>query len=410
MSRLFHLLAILWLALPVQAGALRFDDALRIAEQRAPSLLAADAGEAAASAASRAAGTLPDPTLFVGLENLPVSGRDAWSPERDGMTMQTFGLSQQIPNGAKRAAARASGAADIALAGALHAERRSELRTATAVAWIEGWHLRRQRALLDTLASENDLLAATIEAAIATGQNEITDVYAPVRQAVALADRQDDLRREEAGVLARLTRYVGATSIDDLAGDPPRFRVDAGALRRHVEHHPELQRFVAELDRAEAALRDAVADRRPDWGVELAFQRRGPAFGDMVSLQFSIDLPVAPAARQDPIIEARRHDIERILAEREDMLRDHSQALDELLGEHASLSQQLARATRTLVPALERQVELLTKTYAAGSTALRELLDARQVLLDERLRLITLESRRQVVEARLHYAYEEPQS
>lgn len=184
MSRLYLLLAILAVALPVHAGTLEFDEALRLAERRAPALTAATAEEAAARAARRAAGTLPDPRLFVGLENYPVSGAQAWAFERDAMTMQKFGLMQELPNGAKRAAARAAGEAEIALAGAQYGERRSALRTATAVAWIEAWHLRRRHALLDELERENATLTAAVQAAVAAEQGAAADAVVPLREAV----------------------------------------------------------------------------------------------------------------------------------------------------------------------------------------------------------------------------------
>jgi len=410
MCRFPCLVALLCATTVLYAEPLRFDEALTRAEQRAPALTAADAGIAAATAARVAAGRLPDPSLFVGLDNLPVSGTDAWSPTRDSMTMHKFGVVQQFPNGAKRAAARAARTADVALAGAERHERRTALRSATAVAWIEGYHLRRQHALLDALEAENRTLTATVQAALAAGEGRVADSYVPVREAVELADRRDDLARDEARVLAGLTRYVGLTSLAELAGEPPEFRIDPASLREHLVHHAELARYVAELDQADAALREAVAARRPDWGMELAFQHRGPAFGDMVSLQFSLDLPVSPATRQDPLIEARRHDVDRLLAERADMLRNHENTLATLLGRHASLGRQLARAQQTLLPALQRQVELLEAGYRAGSADLRELLDARRELLAARLRIIDLESRSEVIAARLHFAYEETQS
>ena len=40
----------------------------------------------------------------------------------------------------------------------------------------------------------------------------------------------------------------------------------------------------------------AESTKNPDWAVELAYQRRGPAFSDMASIQFSLDLPVLPYA------------------------------------------------------------------------------------------------------------------
>ncbi|MGE3774985.1 MAG: TolC family protein, partial [Gammaproteobacteria bacterium] len=219
MCRFRCLVAVLCMAATLHAEPLRFDEALIRAEQRAPALTAADAGIAAAAAARRAAGRLPDPSLFIGLDNLPVSGADAWAPTRDAMTMQKFGVMQQFPNGAKRAAARAARAADVALAGAARHERRTTLRSATAVAWIEGYHLRRQHALLDALDAENRTLAAAVQAALAAGGGRAADGYVPVREAVELADRRDDLAREEARVLASLARYVGLSSLAELAGD-----------------------------------------------------------------------------------------------------------------------------------------------------------------------------------------------
>src|SRR5262245_8216034 len=69
-----------------------------------------DAGAAhvdSAERARRAAGRLPDPELVVGLQNVPIDGADAFSLERDFMTMRTVGIMQDMPSGAERHARRA---------------------------------------------------------------------------------------------------------------------------------------------------------------------------------------------------------------------------------------------------------------------------------------------------------------
>lgn len=410
MLRIPCLMVALAAAAAALADPVSFEDALTRAEQRAPALAASDAGALAAREEGRAAGRLPDPSVFVGLEGYPVSGPHAWSATRDSMTTQKVGLFQRIPNAGKRSAERAARAADHALVEAERRERRIAVRTGVAVAWIEGYHLRRRRALLDALETEARILRAAVEAALGSGGERGADAYLPILEEVEIADRRDELARAEAGVAARLKRYLGPVALEDLAGAPPEFRLDEEELRRHLVHHAAIARYGAEIERADAALQEAVAARRPDWGLEVAFQRRDADFGDMVSVQLSIDLPVSPATRQDPVIEARWHTIDRILAERDDRFDEHERELEELLAGLKTVTRQLERLNATLLPALDHRVEVSNAAYSAGNGELRELLDARRDLIGARLRGIELESRRQVFQARLHYAYEEDRS
>src|SRR3546814_13656883 len=68
----------------------------------APSLKARQTQVRAARSAADAAGALPNPTLDLSLQNVPVSGPDALSLGADFMTMETIGISQDFPNPAKR--------------------------------------------------------------------------------------------------------------------------------------------------------------------------------------------------------------------------------------------------------------------------------------------------------------------
>ncbi len=70
------------------AHALGFAEALDLAEQQSPRIAAQRLQIDAASSTQKAAGTLPDPKLSVGIENFPVSGMDRFSLTRESMTMQ----------------------------------------------------------------------------------------------------------------------------------------------------------------------------------------------------------------------------------------------------------------------------------------------------------------------------------
>src|SRR3546814_3031665 len=70
----------------------------------------------AARSARGAAGPLPDPTLGVSVESFPISGPLAFEPQRDDFTMARVGVSQDIPNLAKRHAQQARADSDIKVA------------------------------------------------------------------------------------------------------------------------------------------------------------------------------------------------------------------------------------------------------------------------------------------------------
>ena len=99
-------LAAALLPLLAEAAPLAFETALTMAVQRSEAARASRAGLQSTTEAARAAGQLPDPTLSVGIDNLPVTGPDRFGTARDSMTMKRVGFSQEWMSLEKRAARR----------------------------------------------------------------------------------------------------------------------------------------------------------------------------------------------------------------------------------------------------------------------------------------------------------------
>src|SRR3546814_5218838 len=77
-----------------------------------------------------AAGQLPAPKLGLGIDNFPVSGPPAGSFVEDSMTMARLGISQEVPNAAKRRARSSRARTDVQAAEATFlSESRSEEHT-----------------------------------------------------------------------------------------------------------------------------------------------------------------------------------------------------------------------------------------------------------------------------------------
>ncbi|MDI9738578.1 TolC family protein [Stutzerimonas stutzeri] len=393
------------LAMPGLAAALTLDEALRLAEHEAPSLAAHVANREAAGQAAIPAGELPDPKLLLGLQNVPIEGNDRWQLDREPMTMQMVGVMQEIPNRAKRRARMEVAQAGIDSADTLQRIERLRVRRETALAWIGGFAVEQKLQLFQSLYEENRLLAKAVQARLAGGRGQATDSLTPKQEAALLAEQEDELERNRTQSRAALRRWVGAAAVEPLSGAWPNWRVDELHLRHGLDRHPELEAFVPMTQQAEAQVRLAEADKKPDWSWELAYQKRGDAFGDMVSVQFSLDLPLFSASRQDPKIAARRAELLRLEAEREAMTRERLQELDDDLAEYRRLDRALARSQQTLVPLAEEKVQLAMADYRAGRGELMSLVAARRELIEARLKHIDLQQQRAQTSARLYFAY-----
>ncbi|MEW9898079.1 TolC family protein [Chitinivorax sp. PXF-14] len=395
------------LASLAQAAPLSFTSALDLAERQSPKLAANAAAIDAARSAAIPAGALPDPKVFAGIDNFPVSGPDAGRLQADFMTMQKIGVMQEVPNADKRRAREAVAAASVDVASAQRRVDRLAVRRDAALAWLDLYYLQRKQALFADLDHENTLLGQIVQAQIASGRAQAADAVAPKQEAAQLADSRDDLARDLMQASAKLRQLIGGGADDGLVGAPPAFEVNAQHLRGHLQQHPELLAFAAETRKAQAEVTEAQSMKKSDWGVELAYQRRAPQFGNMVSIQFTFDLPVSPATRQDPLIAAKQRELDRIDAEREGMLRTQATELENLLAEYDALSRQLERAKQIALPLAEQKVALQTASYQAGKGDLSAVLAARRERIEQRLRIVELEAGQARAGARLHYAYGE---
>jgi len=364
--RLIYLVPLL-AAIPVTvlAEPMTFDTALQRAAANAPSLRAGEAGVEATRSASIAAGQLPDPTLDLGIQDFPVTGPNAGSFTRDNFTMTKVGVSQQFPNPAKRRAQRGRAQADIGVADADLAVEAQNIRLETALAWVDLYYAKRRLAQLESLDESLGELQATVSARLASGSARPSQALEPEQLRAAVKDRRSELQADAAKAQARLARLTGDPDAD-VSGTPPALEVDGSALRAHVAALPRLQALDAQAQVADADVSLARANKRPDWRIGTSYGRRDPAYGDLVSVTLSIDLPFFGKHRQDPLIAARESEASRAGLMRQAGERDVLTALDSDLADHAMHHQRLMNARQTLVPLAKRRAELDMASYAAG--------------------------------------------
>jgi cobalt-zinc-cadmium efflux system outer membrane protein len=387
------LLASLLAALPTAAAAdpLTFDEALAAATAQAPSLKARGFDVEARRSSATAAGQLPDPRLGVGLDNYPISGPPAFSFDRDEMTMARLGISQDVPNLAKRHARSGKADADIGVAEADAEAELRRVRVATALAWIDLAYAKRRLGALDEALAELAQYVSPAASSVTSGTARPAQTL-EIRQAIAvLEDRRSEVAAEVARARAILSRWTGDPRPDS-EGAIPGFAIDPDALRAAIDRHPDLAAAIARVHAAEADVTLARAEKRPDWGFELAYQKRGNGYGDMVSLGATMSLPLFAKKRQDPKIAASVAAEGAVLAQREDVRRALLADLDAGLADHIMHHEQWMRAQGTLLPLARQRVDLETVSYSAGRATLLDLIQAQAMFADAALQTLDREA------------------
>lgn len=381
-----------------------FEEAVTRAVEDAPSVRASEAKVQASQSAAIAADQLPDPTINVALENYPISGPPAFSFTRESMTMERIGVEQAFPNPAKRRARAQRAQADIGLAEAGQAAEAQSVQVQTALAWIDLYYAERRLGQLDRLIESLDDLQSTVSARLASGSARPSQALEPSQLRAQVNDRRSALAAEVAKAKARLARFTGVPN-PELAGEPPALTVDRQALFAGVESLPRVRLYDAGVRSAEAESALARAEKRPDWRVNASYGRRDPAYGGMVSVGVSVDLPLFARKRQDPLIAARASEEAQALFARDATTRLVRAELEADLAEYDMHVQQLENARSTLVPLAKRRAELDMASYAAGRLDLGSALLSTLALAEAEVEALAREAdvARDVI--RINYTY-----
>ncbi|MGY4641044.1 TolC family protein [Pseudomonas sp. TE24901] len=396
------------LAWPALASALTLDDALRLAQNNAPSLTAESAKLHAATQAAIPAGELPDPKLVVGLQNFPIGGPNRGTLYGDDMTQQMIGIQQQVPSRDKRKARVELADATVERTAAEGRIERLNVRQATAQAWIRAYAVEQKQALFPAFYQQNRLLQDSVRAQLAGGRGQASDAVIPRQEAADLNGREDELTEQRAQARAALKRWIGPAANEAPSGALPNWTLDSHGLSHNLHQHPELQAYAPRTREAEARLQEAKAQKTSDWSWEVDYGHRSREFGDMVNVQFTFDLPIFPGRRQNPGIAAKQAELDQLDAEREAATREHVQRLDDDLAQYQRLDRAVQRSQESLVPLAEEKVRLSLAGYRAGKADLMSVVGARRELVEARFKQIDALEQRALVGAQLYFAYGEP--
>ena len=382
------MLAVGFVAMPVWsiAAGISFNDAQRLAAERAPLLKARQSQVAATQEEAARATALPDPKLTLGLANWPVTGADAFDFRADDMTMKQIGVMQEFPARAKRQARQAVADRGIEQAEALSAAEQLAVRRGTTEAWIALWAAQREVAALQTLREPASIAVRTAKARLTGGAGTVADTLATQAAALELENRIDAALATLEAARAGLARWLGVDPADVEAEDAPpeltELPVAPATLLTSIDRQGPLLPWRSREALAEAEVDAAIAEKRPDWSLGVTYGQRdrmpnGVSRSDMLMVEFAIDLPLFPRNRQDRGVAARRAELDAVAAEREDARRVQTEAVRRALADWQGLQRQVARKETQSLPLAHDRAKTALAAYAGGGD-LQPWLEARR--------------------------------
>jgi outer membrane protein TolC len=379
--------------------------ARHLAIERSRQLVAQDHAVTAARDMAVAASQLPDPVLKAGIDNLPVTGTDRFSLTNDFMTMRRVGVTQEITRADKR---RLRGNRFEREAEKSLAEKdvtAAAIERDTALAWLDRYFAEAMAAVLVEQGAQAKLEMQAAEGAYRAGRGTQADLFVARSALATFEDRASEFQLRIRNATAMLARWVGAAADLPLAGKPvvDTIRIDPTKLEAQFAHHPQIAVLAKQEEIAEAEAQLAQANKKADWSVEVAFQQRGSAYSNMISVGVSIPLQWDQKHRQDRELSSKLSNVEQAKAEREDVLRAHIAEARTMINEWENKRERSARFLRELIPFAQERTAAVTTAYRGGKASLPDVLAARRNEIDVRIQALQLESETARLWAQLNF-------
>ncbi len=408
-------LTVLWFAALAVSGAcaaaepaLSLSEALSIATRDSPLLAAQRSAISAAEEYTVSERELPDPKVKLGIDNLPLDGTDKFSLTRDFMTMRKIGVSQQFPRAEKREVKGRRAEHQYAREQAMLEDARAAVRRDVATAWMDRYYAELMAKVVDEQYTEAVLQREALQAGVAASRTTISERIALETTLQMLLNRRVEFDRQAVRAQAMLSRWLGDAAKRPLmapagAGGALDDHSPSAALEIHAAGHPHLQSLQRQIDIAQSDADLARLATKPDWGLELSYAQRGPAYSNMLMVQVSIDLPLFADRRQNRMAAARAARVEQARALREDALSQHLADTAMAQTDWLAATERLKRFDDSLLPLARDNVAIALAAYRGGLSSLAAVLEARRMEIDLRLQKLQLAAERGRAYAQLIY-------
>jgi outer membrane protein TolC len=384
---------------------LTLGEALDLATGEQPSVAAYVREAEASEQAAVAARTLPDPQLTAGVQNFPITGKTAFSPTRDEMTMLTIGLMREQVRRSKREVQAAQLTAEALVSRRQGSERERQILRDVMIAWINAVEAHQKTLLLRELADDLHTGHLVMQEGVKTGQATPATVLKMDSEIALTKGELAEAQGDEDRARAELGRWIGAAAAarplpDSLPLIAAPKAVPPGMLQ--IDSHPLLEIAQAQQQAASRQIDVARQERKPDisWSVMLGIR---PKYGEMIGGQVSIPLEINRRDREDRLTAEAQLRADAAALRAEDTRRDLVQQYETARADYEGADAELARIDREAVPALESAFKTAEARFETGGGTAEESFQIVQRYLETTVKSVETRGQRDRAVANMLY-------
>lgn len=385
---------------------LTLQQAVALSSGDQPSVAAYESDAVASEQAAIAASSLPDPVVFAGIQNYPVTGRNAPSPTRDEMTMYTIGVMREQVRRSQREVEAARLRSEAAVSRFQGSARQRTIQRDVMKAWIDAVEARARQRLLLRVIGDLKTGQKIMEAGVPTGAS--SPALALEAQAeVSLAESElADAKGAEQRARGTLRRWISIAADRPLPDYIPRIDLPPD-VAPDFNSHPEVLVANAEQKAAERQIDVAKSERHPNvsWSAMVGFR---PSYGEMASVQVSIPLPINRRNLQDRKVAEAGARANAALFRAEDTKRDLAGQYAQALADYRSADERITEIGGRAIPSLEASFKAAEARYSGGQSSLELPLNIVRRYVETNIQLVEQQGAKARAAADLIYLTGEP--
>jgi len=370
-------------------------DAVAVALQDNPNLAEMQSRYRALKEIPSQRGTLPDPVLSLNAMNLPT---DTFHVGQEGMTQMQIGISQALPFPGKLALREQASEFDAQAAGYSAEETRVRLISTVRSSWWQLYYLDRSLAVVDSNQSllRNFVQVARTKYEVADGLQQ--DVLMAQLELSKLIDQKIQLqavRRSQAiqlNLLMGVSPDAGVRLPEKVDENLPTLAAEQVLYQRAANHRPLLQQMASHVESAQARLSLAEKEYYPDFKLGLAYGERrgdhpnGDSRPDLLSVMFSVNLPLHTDRRQSSAVKQRSHELSTRRYAAEDQHGQVRAEISRAVIDYQRAGQQLSLFKGGIIPQAQQTVASMQAGYQVNEVDFLNLVASQVTLFNYQLR------------------------
>lgn len=356
--------------------------------------------------------TLPDPTLSLGVANLPT---DSWDFDQENMTQLKVGVTQRFPSGDILKVKSRKSQLMAEINPYQREERKAQLTRNIIHLWLDAYLAIQSIQLIesDRYLFEQLVDVTTVRYQSAFGKARQQDVVRAQLELTKLEDRLTRLHMRHDANRELLSEWLPSESQNlplakELSSTQPISIFSVEAIQIGIKKHPQLRITDKQIDIQQTNVDLARQEYKPGWALNASYGYRedaptGMERSDFFSVGVSFDLPIFTENRQDKTVSAANLRKQAYSIDYELLEKKLTATAFKTLAELERLEQRSNLYQKTLLKQVHEQAEASLSAYTNDDGDFADVMRAYIAELNSKIEALEIDIKKRKALATMNY-------